>query len=119
MRYSTFIALASATMTLLSLTACGHRDAVAVEKTNANQTEPNPPSRGDSLTKIDLLAVDADGCKIKRFDDGLNAHYYVVCPNSTASTISYVSCGKGCTRPDEIPTLSEPPQPRTESVDRP
>lgn len=55
--------------------------------------------------EITQLFKDSDGCSVRRFQDGLNFHYYVVCPGGAASTQSTVSCGKNCTREVEIQTV--------------
>jgi hypothetical protein len=60
--------------------------------------------------EVDTLLTH-DGCTVYRFRDG-QYHYFVRCPDPPrASTLSRVSCGKNCTRPEEIPTVVASPGP--------
>ena len=41
------------------------------------------------------------GCTVYRFYDSGHYHYFTNCHGSVSSTLT---CGKNCTRPDEVPT---------------
>ena len=61
------------------------------------------PSNNPNI-EVDTLLTH-DGCTVYRFRDGAY-HYFVRCAEArSASTASVVSCGKNCSRPDDIQTL--------------
>jgi hypothetical protein len=54
---------------------------------------------------VDTLFVH-EGCTMYRFKDGGVFHYYARCDGArpAVQTMSIVSCGKSCVRPDDIAT---------------
>jgi hypothetical protein len=77
---------------LLPLAACV-QPAVATAPSN------NPHIEVDTL-------LTHDGCTVYRFRDAVY-HYFVRCRDApTAMTLSRVSCGKNCSRPEEIQTVA-------------
>ena len=79
-------------LSVLFLMSCG-TDPVNTKATN------NPD------VNVSLL-FEHDGCKVFRFWDR-TYHYYVVCSKANAQTLSQESCGKNCTRDEEITTKSK------------
>ena len=62
--------------------------------------------------EVDTLLTH-EGCTVYRFRD-VTYHYFVRCrdaPSQSASTMSRVSCGKNCERPEEIQTVVASPGP--------
>lgn len=63
------------------------------------------PSNNPNI-EVDTLLTH-DGCTVYRFRDGAY-HYFVRCAGApSVSTTSVVSCGKNCSRPEEIQTVTE------------
>jgi hypothetical protein len=77
---------------LVLATAGCHASAVAESPTNNAELE------------VQVLFTH-DGCTVYRFFD-VGAHYYVRCNGAPPETMSRVSCGKNCSRPEAIPTLT-------------
>lgn len=70
--------------------------------------DPESVSNKGQGFKIEVLFTDDDNCTMKRFSDGSQNHYYAVCDSvegRVASTSSTQSCGKNCTRTEEIQTI--------------
>lgn len=66
--------------------------------------EPISSTRTDNVTiTVDKLFTH-EGCTVYRFHDNGRDHYYSNCAGTSTQT---VSCGKSCTRPEEIQTTVE------------
>lgn len=67
--------------------------------------EPLQTSRTSNPNVPVSKLLQHDGCTVYRFYDGGRHHYYVRCDgNSSTSTLSTRSCGKGCTEQYNIDT---------------
>lgn len=85
------VAIAALTLAVLLFAAC-YEDAVKTERSS------NPAVR------VELL-FEHDGCRVYRFFDSAQAHYFAKCGGGTASVSSPVGCGENCTRDDLVPTV--------------
>jgi hypothetical protein len=55
------------------------------------------------------LLFEHEGCRVYRFRDSGQLHYYAVCEGARPTfAMSKVYCGKGCVRDDSIPTEPMP-----------